>query len=198
MKRGDPHSLVIFSKIATCSSGSWLQCRPHPWTCISLILSNLAKELTPGCWFTKHTFHLIFNERNACIWSAVYVRNREVISHLAGKFKKLSLIAAWKMKSSGKFKGFPLISCNLVIIVCIFFFLKDSETPLTYQFHYKTGGGLYTVVSYGFEDHVETVLPQGQKDNFAFEFSVTIRDKLFAETTVQLPIFRVSSVTLGI
>ncbi|XP_044184688.1 polycystic kidney disease protein 1-like 2 [Acropora millepora] len=68
---------------------------------------------------------------------------------------------------------------------------KDSETPLTYQFQYKTGGGLYTVVSYGSEDHVETVLPQGQKDNFTFEFSVTIKDKLFAETTLQLPIFRV-------
>ncbi|XP_044184816.1 polycystic kidney disease protein 1-like 2 [Acropora millepora] len=68
---------------------------------------------------------------------------------------------------------------------------KDSETPLTYQFHYKTGGGLYTVVSYGSEDYVETVLPQGQKDKFTFEFSVTIKDKLFAETTLQLPIFRV-------
>ena len=165
------------------------------------IRSNLAKELTPGCWFTKHTFdlilvNLIFNEINACSWSAVYVRNGKVISHLAGKFKKLSLLAAWKVKNSGKFKGFPLISCNLIIVVLFFFFVflffKDSETPLTYQFHYKTGGGLYTVVSYGSADHVKTVLPQGQKDNFTFEFSVTIKDKLFAETTVQLPIFRVS------
>ncbi|KAK2571916.1 Polycystin-2 [Acropora cervicornis] len=64
---------------------------------------------------------------------------------------------------------------------------KDSEKPLTYQFQYKTAGGLYTVVSYGSEDHVETVLPQGQKDNFTFEFSVTIKDKLFAETTVGPP-----------
>jgi len=65
----------------------------------------------------------------------------------------------------------------------------DSETPLTYEFHYKTGGGLYTVVSYGSEDHVETVLPQGPKaNNFIIEFSVTIKDKLFAETTVHMDI----------
>ena len=79
----------------------------------------------------------------------------------------------------------------LFCFVLFFCFFKDSETPLTYQFHYKTGGGLYTVVSYGSKDHVKTVLPQGQKDNFTFEFNVTIKDKLFAETTVQLPIFRV-------
>ena len=79
-----------------------------------------------------------------------------------------------------------------MLFLFFFFFLKDSEKPLTYQFQYKTAGGLYTVVSYGSEDHVKTVLPQGQKDNFTFEFSVTIKAKLFAETTVQLPIFRVS------
>ncbi|XP_015778540.1 PREDICTED: uncharacterized protein LOC107356405 [Acropora digitifera] len=65
----------------------------------------------------------------------------------------------------------------------------DSETPLTYEFHYKTGGGLYTVVSYGSEDYVETVLPQGPKaNNFIIEFSVTIKDKLFAETTVHMDV----------
>ena len=184
-------------------------------------------ELTPGCWFTKQSFdlilvNLIFNEINACIWSVVYVRNAEVISHPAAKLKKLSFVDTWKMKNAGDFKGFPAdpwllhsswfrirwsrlnfpgvhcINCTRIVssfrnlFIAGFFFSKDSEKPLTYQIHYKTAGGLYTVVSYGDKNHVETVLPQGQKDDFKFEFSVTIKDKLFAETTVQLPSIRVS------
>ena len=67
----------------------------------------------------------------------------------------------------------------------LYFFLQDNDTPLTYQFHYKTDNGLYTVVSYGSEDHVTTVLPSGRKDNnYDIDFEITVTDSLSAATTI--------------
>ena len=67
----------------------------------------------------------------------------------------------------------------------LYFFLQDPDTPLTYQFHYKTGNGLYTVVSYGSEDHVTTVLPSGRKDNnYDIDFEITVTDSFSAATTI--------------
>ena len=65
------------------------------------------------------------------------------------------------------------------------FFLQDTDTPLTYRFYYKTYYGLYTVVSYGSEDHVTTVLPSGHKDNnYDIDFEITVTDSLSAATTI--------------
>lgn len=65
------------------------------------------------------------------------------------------------------------------------FLLQDPDTPLTYRFHYKTGNGLYTVVSYGSEDHVTTVLPSGRKDdNYEIDFKITVMDSLSAATKI--------------
>ncbi|XP_068717189.1 polycystin-1-like protein 2 [Montipora capricornis] len=64
---------------------------------------------------------------------------------------------------------------------------QDRDKPLTYQFAYKTGDGLYTVVSFGRVAQARTVLPQGRKDeDFVIEFDITIKDSLSAETTVTL------------
>lgn len=57
--------------------------------------------------------------------------------------------------------------------------------PLTYQFHYKTDSGLYTVVSHGFESHAITVLPSGKKDNDSeIHFEITVTDSLSAATEI--------------
>ena len=64
-------------------------------------------------------------------------------------------------------------------------FLQDSDKPLTYEFNYKTDSGLYTVVSYGSEDHVTTVLPSGNKDSdYKIDFEITVTDSLSAATKV--------------
>lgn len=61
------------------------------------------------------------------------------------------------------------------------FLSQDPQEPLTYEFHYKTDNGLYTVVSYGSEDHVTTVLPLGRKDHdYNIDFEITVMDKLSA------------------
>ena len=53
--------------------------------------------------------------------------------------------------------------------------------PLTYQFHYKTDNGLYTVVSHGSESNATTVLPSGEKDNdYEIDFEITVTDTLSA------------------
>ncbi|XP_068717180.1 polycystin-1-like protein 2 [Montipora capricornis] len=60
---------------------------------------------------------------------------------------------------------------------------QDRDKPLTYQFAYKTGRGLYTVVSFGHVAQARTVLPQGRKnEDFVIEFNITIKDSLSAET----------------
>lgn len=66
---------------------------------------------------------------------------------------------------------------------------QDSDKPLTYEFHYKTDNGLYTVVSYGSEDHVTTVLPPGKKeDDYEIAFEIMVSDSLSAATNVGLKI----------
>lgn len=58
---------------------------------------------------------------------------------------------------------------------------QDENTPLTYQFHYKTDRGLYTVVSHGPESHATTVLPSGKEDNdYEIDFEITVTDTLSA------------------
>ena len=67
------------------------------------------------------------------------------------------------------------------------FSLQDPNQPLSYQFHYKTDNGLYTVVSYGTEDHVTTVLPSGKEENnYEFEFEIMVTDSLSASTNFHL------------
>ena len=69
---------------------------------------------------------------------------------------------------------------------CLF---KDPQQPLTYQFHYKTDRGLYTVVQYGSTDHVTTVLPSGkEKDGYNITFEIMITDSLSASSNFALHI----------
>ncbi|KAJ7340518.1 hypothetical protein OS493_003270 [Desmophyllum pertusum] len=58
---------------------------------------------------------------------------------------------------------------------------QDPDTPLMYEFHYKTDNGLYTVVSYGSVEHVTTVLPPGKKENdYQISFEIMVTDSLSA------------------
>ena len=85
-----------------------------------------------------------------------------------------------KIDVFGRFKRLYKMSS-----IRLHFFLQDPNTPLTYQFHYKTDNGLYTVVSYGSEDHVTTVLPSGRKkDNYGIDFEITVIDSLSAATKI--------------
>ena len=62
---------------------------------------------------------------------------------------------------------------------------QDENTPLTYQFHYKTDRGLYTVVSHGSESHATTVLPSGKKENdYEIDFKITVTDSLSAAAEI--------------
>ena len=76
-----------------------------------------------------HTFYLIqvnliFTEKmHVFEVRFMYGMETEVISHPAWKFNELSLIDAWKMKNAGKFKGFPLITCDLIIAIFFGFVL---------------------------------------------------------------------------
>ena len=64
---------------------------------------------------------------------------------------------------------------------------QDQDKPLTYEFHYKTDNGLYTVVSYGSEDHVTTVLPLGKKEHdYEIAFEITVSDSLSAAESISL------------
>ena len=70
-----------------------------------------------------------------------------------------------------------------------YFSLQDSDKPLTYEFHYKTDNGLYTVVSYGSDDHVTTILPPGKKeDDYEIAFEIMVSDSLSAATNILLKI----------
>ncbi len=69
------------------------------------------------------------------------------------------------------------------------FRLQDPDQPLTYEFHYKTDNGLYTVVSYGSEDHVTTVLPPGKReDDYEIGFEIMVTDSLSAASHFPLNI----------
>ena len=60
---------------------------------------------------------------------------------------------------------------------------------MTYEFHYKTDNGLYTVVSYGSEDHVTTILPPGKReDDYEIAFEIMVSDSLSAATNIELKI----------
>ena len=60
---------------------------------------------------------------------------------------------------------------------------------MTYEFHYKTDNGLYTVVSYGSEDHVTTILPLGEReDGYEIVFEIMVSDSLSAATNIELKI----------
>lgn len=62
---------------------------------------------------------------------------------------------------------------------------QDKNEPLTYQFHYKTDRGLYTVVSHGSESHATTVLPSGKQDNdYEIDFEITVTDTLSAAANI--------------
>ena len=67
--------------------------------------------------------------------------------------------------------------------------MKDRDKPITYQYHYKTENGLYTVISYGSEGLVRTVLPPGKKqDNYKIYFEVMVSDSFSAANTTLLEI----------
>ena len=69
------------------------------------------------------------------------------------------------------------------------FSLQDLHEPLTYEFHYKTDNGLYSVVSYGSEYNVTTVLPPGKKeDDYELVFEIMVSDSLSSATNVELKI----------
>ena len=71
----------------------------------------------------------------------------------------------------------------------ISFSVKDRDKPITYQYHYKTENGLYTVISYGSEGLVRTVLPPGKKqDNYKIYFEVMVSDSFSAANTTLLKI----------
>ena len=71
----------------------------------------------------------------------------------------------------------------------LYFSLQDPDKPLTYEFHYKTDNGLYTVVSYGSEDNVTTILPPGKKeDDYNIAFEITVSDILSSATIFKLQI----------
>ena len=57
------------------------------------------------------------------------------------------------------------------------------------MFHYKTDNGLYTVVSYGSENHVTTILSPGKKedDNYMV-FEIMVSDSLSAAANIELKI----------
>lgn len=91
--------------------------------------------------------------------------------------------------------GQALITCN-TYYPSPPFCLQDPDQPLTYEFYYKTDNGLYTVVSYGSEDHVTTVLPSGKReDDYEIGFEIMVTDSLSAATHVLLNI-RVGSADL--
>ena len=69
------------------------------------------------------------------------------------------------------------------------------NTPLTYQFNYKTEEGLYTVLSYGSQGHLTTLLPHG-KENNNMELVVKVIDNLGSATT-ELLIVKVSFLSIA-
>ena len=70
-----------------------------------------------------------------------------------------------------------------------YFCLQDPDKPLTYEFHYKTDNGLYTLVSYGSEHRVTTVLPSGKRENdHVIGFEIMVKDSLSAATNFSLKI----------
>ena len=57
------------------------------------------------------------------------------------------------------------------------------------MFHYKTDNGLYTVVSYGYENHVTTILSPGKKeDDYEMVFEIMVSDSLSAAANIELKI----------
>ena len=76
---------------------------------------------------------------------------------------------------------------NIIQRLYISYFFKDPHQPLTYQFHYKTDHGLYTVVQYGSTDHVSTVLPSGKRNGgYIIDFEILITDSLSASSNYVL------------
>ena len=60
---------------------------------------------------------------------------------------------------------------------------QDQNKPITYEFHYETDKGLYTVVSYGLKAEVVTKLPVGKaSESFKLKFEAVIIDSLSAAT----------------